>query len=343
MLWEAQNRRRRMFVASAMAKMTYKEAASSGLLMSMERDENVFLMGEGVDGIRGVYGQVLPAFKRFGEHRVVDTPLSENGLTGIAIGAALNGLRPVLIHQRNDFMLLAMDQMFNQAAKLGFASGGKHKIPIAILSFIARKTGEGVQHSQSLQAIFAHFPGVKVGMPATPADAKGMIITAISDDEPVIILEHCLLLDEEGFVPEAYYRAPFGASVVAEGDDVTIVALSVAVKDALKAAEILKEKGVSAEVIDLRWVRPLDIDTIAESAHKTGRLLVVDIGWKEFGVSSEVICAVLERGALDKLKAPPARIGLPGWPCPASKYLVGNYHPSSSDIATRAFRLAANR
>jgi acetoin:2,6-dichlorophenolindophenol oxidoreductase subunit beta len=309
---------------------SYKEAAAEGILQAMEKDSRVFLLGEGVDNITGVYGHVLPAFKKFGERRVIDTPLSENGLTGFAIGAALDGLRPVLIHQRNDFMLLAMDQMMNQAAKLRFVSGGRHKIPLTILSFIARKPGEGAQHSQSLQAIFAHFPGIKVGMPACPLDAKGMIISAIEDDDPVIILEHRSLFDQNDFVPEDCYKTPFWARVASQGKDLTIVAVSAALRDSVEAAKALYEKGVSAEVIDLRWLRPLDIETVIKSVSKTGRLLVVDTGWPMFGVGAEIIASVCERGI--KMIAAPKRISMADSPCPASQYLVENYHPTVQDI-----------
>ncbi|MEK7567167.1 MAG: transketolase C-terminal domain-containing protein [Patescibacteria group bacterium] len=315
----------------ALTRLTYKEAAAEGILQAMEKDSRVFLLGEGVDNITGVYGHVLPAFRKFKEQRVIDTPLSENGLTGFAVGAALDGLRPVLIHQRNDFMLLAMDQMFNQAAKLRFASGGRHKVPLTILSFVARKTGEGVQHSQSLQAVFAHFPGVKVGMPACPEDAKGMICRAIEDDDPVIILEHRSLFDQNDFVPEGYYKTPFSARVVKEGKDLTIVAVSAAVGDTLEAVKIFAERGGSAEVIDLRWIRPLDVETIIKSVSKTGHLLVVDTGWPMFGVGSEVIASVCER-AMDSLIAPPQRISMADSPCPASQYLQSGFHPKVSDI-----------
>ena len=315
----------------ALTRLTYKEAAAEGILQAMEKDSRVFLLGEGVDNIIGVYGHVLPAFRRFKEHRVIDTPLCENGLTGFAIGSALDGMRPVLIHQRNDFMLLAMDQMFNQAAKLRFASGGHHKIPLTILSFVARKPGEGVQHSQSLQAVFAHFPGVKVGMPASPTDAKGMILTAIDDDDPAIILEHRSLFNQNDFVPEGYYKTPFCARVAREGKDLTIVAVSAAVQDALEAADIFAKRGISAEVIDLRWIRPLDIETIIKSVSKTGRLIVVDTGWPMFGVGSEVIASVCER-AMDCLIVPPQRISMADSPCPASQYLVADYHPTVQNI-----------
>ncbi len=313
--------------------ITYKDAVTEALLQAMGKDEKVFLMGEGVDNITGIYGQVLPAYKKFGPSRVIDTPLCENGLTGFAIGAALDGMRPILIHQRNDFMLLAMDQMMNQAAVVRYASGGRHRIPLTILSFVARRPGEGVQHSHSLQSVFAHFPGIKVGMPACAVDAKGMLLSAIFDDDPVIILEHRhpTLYDKKEYVPEKYYETPFESKVVVEGSDITIVTVSIALLNALEARKELNAKFILPEIIDLRWLRPLDISPVIESVKKTNRLLVVDTGWKMYGISSEIIAQVCEQ-AYNYLKCPPRRITIPDAPCPASQYLEPYYHPSAEDI-----------
>ncbi len=313
--------------------ISYKDAAAEALLQAMEKDERVFLMGEGADNINGVGGHVLPAIRKFGPSRVMDTPISENGLTGFAIGAALDGMRPVLLHQRNDFMLLAMDQMMNQAAVLRYASGGYHRIPLTILSFVARRPGEGVQHSHSLQSVFAHFPGIKVGMPATAVDAKGMLLSAIFDDDPVIILEHRhnTLYDKIEYVPEGYYETPFTSNLVVEGSDITIVTVSIALLNALEAQKELNAKGILPEIVDLRWLRPLDISPIIRSVRKTGRLLVVDTGWKMYGISSEIIAQVCEQ-AYNYLECPPRRITIPDAPCPASQFLEPYYHPSTEDI-----------
>lgn len=313
--------------------MTYKNASAEALLMAMEKDKNVFLIGEGVDNITGVFGQVLPAYKKFGSARIIDAPLSENGLTGFCIGVALNGMRPVLIHQRNDFMLLAMDQMFNQAAQLRYASGGRHRIPLTILSFVARRPGEGVTHSHSLQSIFAHFPGIKVGMPATAMDAKGMLLKAIFDDDPVIILEHRHnpLFNGEGAVPTEHYETPFTSRVAFFGRDVTIVTVSITLLDALAASHKLAGDRILPEIIDLRWLRPLDIAPIIKSVKKTGKLLVVDTGWKSCSISSEIVALVSEQ-AHGYLKCPPRRITLPDVPCPASQYLESYYHPNPKMI-----------
>ena len=313
-------------------QLKYKEAASEALVQAMEKDPRVFLMGEGVDNIRGVYGHTLAAYKKFGPERVIDTPLSENGLTGFAIGAALDGLRPVLIHQRDDFMLLTMDQMMNQAAKLRYVSGGQHKVPLVILSFIAKKAGEGVQHTQSLQSVFAHFPGIKVVMPSSPYSIKGAIISAIEDDEPVIVLEHCDLLEQKGLVAEEYYDLSFRSKLFSAEDlgDVTIVAVSAMVNNALTARDELTKQNISADIIDLHSINPLDVDTIASSVKVTGRLVVVDTGWQMCGIGAEIITQLTEQD-INFLK-PPKRINMAPTPCPASHYLLKNYHPSTEKI-----------
>ncbi|MDP3710351.1 MAG: transketolase C-terminal domain-containing protein [bacterium] len=309
-------------------QLTYVQAIADGLVQAME-DPRVLLMGEGVDNITGIYGTILPSFKRFGPQRVIDTPLSENGLTGIAIGAAMDGLRPVLFHQRNDFMLLTMDQLVNNAAKFRYISAGVHKVPLTVVSFIARKPGEGAQHSQSLQSLFAHIPGLKVVMPATPYDAKGLLLSAIADDDPVIVLYHRALFEQKDHVPEELYEIPLGQARVAwVGSDITIVAVSAVLQNALEVAEQL-ENEVSVEVIDLCSIRPLDSRVILESVAKTRRLIVADTGWRSFGVSAEVIALVCENLYLDRK---PQRIALPEVPAPATPYLLKNYHPSTEQI-----------
>lgn len=314
-------------------KLSYVKAIGEGLLQAMVTDDRVFLMGEGVDNITGIYGTILPAYKKFGPDRVIDTPLSENGLTGFAIGAALDGQRPVLFHQRNDFMLLTMDQLVNTAAKLRYVSAGRHRVPMTVVSFIARKPGEGVQHSQSLQALFAYIPGLKVIMPATAYDAKGMLISAIQDDDPVIVLFHRSLFEKESEVPESFYTENFSTQVRVENNTsvITIVTISAVFTEGLQALYVLKEQNVFADLIDLRSIRPLDINPILESVKKTGRLLVVDTGWKSFGVSAEILASVVE-GAYYYLKSTPRRIGMAEMPCPATPYLLDNYHPTTEQI-----------
>lgn len=319
-------------VGSKPRLITYKDAATEALLQAMEKDSRVFIMGEGVDNITGIYGQVLPAYKKFGPSRVIDTPLSENGLTGFAVGAALSGMRPILIHQRNDFMLLTMDQLMNQAAKLRYISGGRNKVPLTILSFVARKAGEGAQHTNSLQSVFAHFPGIKVVMPSDPYSVKGAILAAVEDDDPVIILEHRNLFEESGFVPEGYFTTPFESKILKSGnsDNVTIIAVSVAVVNALEARDELAKKNIFAEVIDLHSINPLDIGTIKTSVDMTGRLVVVDTGWQMCGIGGEIIARLAGKSVY--FKSPPKRINMSYTPCPASQYLLENYHPTTENI-----------
>lgn len=317
--------------------LTYKEAAAEAIRMAMEYDGRVVLMGEGVDNVTGVYSHVLPAFKKFGATRVIDTPISENGITGFAIGVALDGMYPILIHQRNDFMLLAMDQI-SQAAKMKYMSGGRCHVPLTILSFIARKPGEGAQHSQSLQSVFGYFPGIRVGMPATPEDVKGMILSATASEDPTIVLEHRSLFEEISDVPQEYYHTPETARIIRSGIDITVVAMSAALRDAICASDELMRRGISCEVIDPRWIRPLDIEMMISSVAKTHRLLVVDTGWKMFGVASEVIASVAER--FTDWQHPPQRIALPDTPCPASQYLEQSYHPDAPAIVQKVLAMA---
>lgn len=314
-------------------QLSYIEAIAEGLVQAMEENEKVFLMGEGVDNVTGIYGTILPAYRKFGERRVIDTPLCENALTGIACGAAMDGMIPVLFHQRNDFSLLSLDQLVNHIAKIPYVSAGRHKVPFTMVSFVARKVGEGVQHSQSLQALFAHIPGLNVVMPTSPYDAKGLLISAILSDQPTIVLYHRALFDEKEAVPKEFFTLPFGkARILRGGRDITIVATSAAVKDALEAREILEnENGIRAEVIDLRSIKPLDSHAILSSVFRTGRLLVVDTGWEAFGVSAEILALVSER-SLENLKSRPRRVGMAPIPAPASPALLKNYHPTAEKI-----------
>lgn len=313
-------------------RLTYSQAIAEGLVQAMEKDRSVFLMGEGVDNIMGVNGIVLPAFKQFGEKRVIDTPISENGLTGFAIGAAMDGLRPVLFHQRNDFMMLTMDQLVNQATKIPYMSAGKHKVPLTIIAYVSTKAGEGGQHNQSLQALFAHIPGLKVVMPANPIDAKGLLLSAIHDDGPVIVMYHRDFYFDKDDVPKGQYEIPLGKALIKRsGTDATIVCASAVLKAALVAAEELSQQGIDVEVIDLRSIRPLDEQTILASVKKTGRLLVIDTGWLPFGISAEIVALVAEQ-KLQSLKTPPRRIGVADTPAPAAPSLLVDYHPTKEMV-----------
>lgn len=316
-----------------MRELKYSQALDEATCLAMERDPGVFVMGVGVDDPKGIFGTTLGAFKKFGGGRVFDTPLAENGLTGFAIGAAIEGMRPVLVHARNDFLLLTMDQLLNHAAKWKYMCGGKLSVPITVRAIIGRGWGQAAQHSQSLHSLFMHVPGLKLVMPSTPYDAKGLLIAAIEDASPVVVIEHRWLYDRTGVVPEGYYRVPLGeATIVREGTDVTIVAISHMVVEALKAAESLQAEGIDAEIIDPRTLAPLDSAMILASVRKTGRLVVADHAWRSCGAGSEIAAIVAEQ-AFEALKAPIRRVTLPDTPTPCAAPLEKLYYPGPPQIA----------
>jgi acetoin:2,6-dichlorophenolindophenol oxidoreductase subunit beta len=324
-----------------MRKIKYSEALAEGTLAAMEEDPKVFLMGEGIDDPKGAFGTTLPALKKFGATRVFDTPLSENAFTGIGIGAAIEGWPCVMVHMRSEFMLYAMDQIINHAAKWHYMFGGLMSVPIVIRCIVGRGWGQAAQHSQSFHAMYAHVPGLKVILPATPYDAKGLIYSAIRDRNPVICIEHRWLYDKIGEVPEKTYDVPIGrANVVHPGKDVTCVAISHQVYEAITARETLAKEGIDLEVIDLRSVRPIDHDAVLNSVRKTGRLIVADTAIKACGVSAEIAATVAERG-FPFLKAPIARVGLPDAPTPCSPALEEAYYPQAVDIISAARRLVS--
>ncbi|MBW2993638.1 alpha-ketoacid dehydrogenase subunit beta [Candidatus Woesearchaeota archaeon] len=315
-----------------MRNLKYNEAIREAQKQMMELDDSVFIFGEGVDDAGGIFGTSLDLAKYFGEERVFDIPLSENCLTGIGIGAALSGMKPIMVHQRMDFLLLAMDQIINHAAKWRYMLGGEGEIPLVIRSIIGRGWGEACQHTQSLQALFMHVPGLKVIMPSNPYDAKGLLISAIKDRNPVIFIEHKKLRDLEQEVPEEIYEVPIGkGKIVRGGRDVTIVATSLMVQESLAAADELEKEGIKIEIIDPRTLVPLDKDLIIESVKKTGRLIVADTGWITCGFCSEV-SAIIAEDAFDYLKSQIKRIGLKHVPTPSSSILEKEYYPSPEDI-----------
>ncbi len=320
-------------------ELKYYQAIHEALDLCLAKDPSVYLMGLGVPDPKGIFGTTLGLQKKYGEGRVMDMPTAENGMTGIALGSALVGMRPVMVHQRIDFAVLAMEQIVNQAAKWHYMFGGKAKVPMVIRLLIGRGWGQGTQHSQSLQAWFAHIPGLKVVMPATPADAKGLLISAIEDDNPVIYIEHRWLHNVKGPVPTGVSREPIGkARVVREGRDVTLVGVSYMTLEAIRAAEYLAEDGISAEVIDLRSVRPLDRDTLLKSVRKTGRLVMADTGWATAGISAEILALASEH-AFESLKAAPVRLTLPDCPIPSTPGLANECYPHANDLAAAACRM----
>lgn len=313
-------------------QINFAQAILEATQQCMERDPSVYIMGLGVTDPKGVFGTTLGLEKRFGSKRVLDMPVSENGMTGVAIGSALVGMRPILTHQRVDFILLSLDQIINNAAKWHYMFGGKMKIPLVIRVLIGRGWGQGPQHSQSLQSLFAHIPGLKVIMPSNPYDAKGLLISAIEDNNPVIFLEHRWLYGISGYVPQRMYREPlYKAKIVKEGQDITIIASSYMVLEAIRASQMLERDGVEAEIIDLRTIRPLDEECIIKSVSKTGRLIVVDGAWRSFGISAEVIALVTEN-VYSVLKTKPVRITLPDIPTPTSPALIQHYYPRAVNV-----------
>ncbi|MBF0171556.1 MAG: alpha-ketoacid dehydrogenase subunit beta, partial [Nitrospinae bacterium] len=265
--------------------LSYKEALREAHKLMMEKDERVFIMGEGVDDPGGVFGSTIGLCNEFGKDRVMDIPLAENGMTGVAIGAAISGMKPIFVHMRMDFLPICMDQIVNHAAKWYYMTGGKVNVNIVIRSIIGRGWGSAAQHSQALHSLFVHIPGLKVVMPATPYDVKGLLIAALKDGNPVMFVEHRWLYESVGYVPDEIYTVPIGKGVIRKhGGDVTVVAISHMVYEAMKAANELQNLGINIEIIDPRSIKPLDEELIFESVKKTGRLVVADVGCKMAGV-----------------------------------------------------------
>lgn len=320
-------------------ELKFFQAINEAIDLCMAKDPSVYIMGLGVPDPKGIFGSTLGLQQKYGNTRVMDMPASENGMTGVAIGSALVGMRPIMTHQRVDFALLAAEQIVNQAANWHYMFGGQMSVPLVIRIIIGRGWGQGPQHSQSLQAWFAHVPGLKVVMPATPYDAKGLLISSIEDNNPVIFIEHRWLYNIAGHVPEEVYRVPLGqAKVAREGNDMTIAATSYMTLEALRAAEMLAEDGIKAEVIDIRTLRPLDKALILKSVRKTGRLLVADTGWRTGGFSAEIVAQVSEEAYSD-LKSPPRRVALPDCPTPTSPALAKHYYPRAVHIAAIARKM----
>jgi pyruvate/2-oxoglutarate/acetoin dehydrogenase E1 component len=316
-----------------MRKIKYFEALSEGLVQAMERDPNIFVTGISVDYSGGAFGSTLGAIQKFPK-RVFDAPSMENALTGIAIGAAAMGKRPVVYHPRNDFMFLAFDQMINLAAKWKYMyANNAGNMPLVVRAVVGKGWGQGATHSQSTHSLLAHFPGLHVVLPATPADAKGLTMAALQSDSPVVILEHRSLYNMEGDVPEEPYITPIGkANVLRIGKDITIVATSLMVQESLIAATELAKEGVDVEVIDIRSIRPLDEKTVLNSLEKTGYILAVDTSWELCGFSSEIAALAAEKG-FHHLKGPARRMSLANCPAPVSLPLEAAFYPKASNIA----------
>lgn len=319
------------------------QAINEAIDQCMVCDPSVYIMGLGVPDPKGIFGTTSGLQQKHGSNRVMDMPLSENGMTGVAIGSALTGMRPIMVHQRIEFALLAMEQIVNQASNWHYMFGGQMSIPLVIRLIIGRGWGQGPQHSQSLQAWFAHVPGLKVVMPSTPYDAKGLLISSIEDNNPVVFIEHRWLHNITGEVPEEIYRVPIGkCKVVREGTDVTIAATSYMTLEAIHTAKIMAADGINVEVVDIRTLSPLDEATIIKSVRKTGHFIVADTGWKTAGIGAEVVAMVSEK-AFSDLKSPPLRVALPDCPLPATPSLANRYYPRAVHIATTISEMIGHR
>ncbi|MDE0080705.1 MAG: alpha-ketoacid dehydrogenase subunit beta [Caldilineaceae bacterium] len=317
-------------------EITFGEAIREAIAEEMARDQSIFLIGEDVAAAGSVFKVLVGLLDEFGPERVIDSPISEAGIAGIGVGAAITGMRPIVDIMFGDFTTLVMDQLINQAAKTHYMSGGKLKVPMVLRTTLGASRRSAAQHSQSLHALFSHIPGLKVAMPATPYDAKGLMKSAIRDDNPVVIFEDKMLYQEKGPVPEEEYTLPLGqADVKRTGEDITIVATSSMVYVALEAAEKLDSIGISAELIDPRTTNPLDTKALIQSAQKTSRALVLDEGYSQYGVTGE-IASVIADGAFYYLDAPVKRIGAMNVPVPFSPAMEDLTIPNADYVVETA-------
>jgi acetoin:2,6-dichlorophenolindophenol oxidoreductase subunit beta len=327
----------------ATREITFAQAINEALAEEMRRDPRVFVIGEDVAEAGTPFKVLSGLVKEFGKERVIDSPISEAGISGITVGAAMSGMRPVVDIMFGDFITLTMDQMVNQAAKIHYMSGGKLKVPMVMRTTLGATRRSAAQHSQSLHAWFSHIPGLKVVLPSTPYDAKGLLKAAIRDDNPVVLFEDKMMYQLKGPVPEEEYTIPLGvADVKRAGSDITFVATSSMVQVSLSAAEILSAVGISAEVIDVRTTVPLDKKTLIESAKKTTRAIVVDEGYERYGVTAE-IASVIADGAFYYLDAPVKRMGAMDVPVPFSPVLEDQTVPTPEAVAEMAKKLCNKR
>lgn len=319
--------------------LSYVDAIREATDQEMAQDKSVIVFGLDVDDPKAILGTTRGLVEKYGPERVFGTPMSEDAMTGAAIGMALAGLRPIHVHIRMDFLMLAMNQLINVAAKSRYMYGGQVNIPLVVRSMIGKSWGQGAQHSQGLYSFFMHVPGLKVVAPTTPYDAKGCLTYAIRDDNPVMYVEHRLLHFQNGLVPNEPYTVPPGRSrVTTEGDDVTILGISYMQLECLRARRYLESVGINAEVIDPIWLSPLDINTIVTSVRKTGRLCVVDNGWVTCGASSEIAASVVERlQGIREVRI--RRIGFAPVTCPPTPTLEELFYPNARTIASAAYDL----
>jgi pyruvate/2-oxoglutarate/acetoin dehydrogenase E1 component len=317
-----------------MPEITFVESLRMTLKEEMQNDPSLMLIGEDIGRYGGIFGVTKGLLEEFGPHRVRSTPISESAIIGSALGAAMTGIRTVAEIMYVDFTTCAMDQIVNQVAKMRYMSGGKAKIPLVIRTQGGGGRGNAAQHSQSLEALFLHIPGLKIIMPSTPYDARGLLKTAIRDDNPVMFIEHKLLYATKGHIPDGEYLIPFGqADIKRKGKDVTVIAISYMVLKALRAAEQLAKKGIDVEVIDLRTLLPLDLESLLQSIHKTNRAVIVHEGCRRGGIGAEIASNIMEE-AFDFLDAPVQRVGTLDVPIPYSEPLEKAVIPDEEDIMT---------
>jgi pyruvate dehydrogenase E1 component beta subunit len=314
------------------SNITYSDTINATLDFLLGSDDSVMVVGQGVKSPWYVGSTCNGLVDKYGEERVIDTPISENGITGVAVGAAIVGMKPIVVHPRMDFMLYAFDPIINEAANWSYMSGGRSNVPVVFWGIINRGGEQGTQHSQALYSIFAHIPGLKVITPSTPYDVKGLLISAVNDPNPVVFVDDRWLYSIKGDVPSEEYAIPIGKGIVRRaGSGVTIVSFSYAMHQAAKATEILSKDGIDVELIDLRSIKPYDKELLIDSVKKTGRLVIVDESWKTGGFSAE-LSSFISENAFKYLKAPIMRINLPDIPAPASRILEGGYYITVEEI-----------
>jgi pyruvate dehydrogenase E1 component beta subunit len=324
-----------------MRKLTYAQAIREGHAQLLEQDDRVFVIGQGLWSPWYAGSSLEDLDRDFGRNRIVDSPVSENAVTGLAVGAAIAGMRPIVFHPRMDFMLLAVDPIVNQAANWSYLFAGQIGAGITIRAVINRGGEQGAQHSQALHAMFMHVPGLKVVMPSTPYDAKGLLMAAVTDGNPVMYIDDRWLYAEQGHVPCAPYTVRIGdAAIRRPGSDITLIGISWMASEAAKAGEILAREGISAEVIDLRSLKPWDEETVLRSIRKTHRAVVADSGWRTAGAASAIAAEICEQ-AFGDLHAPLARVTLPDAPAPTSRFEEQAYYPGASDIVAAAHKILA--
>jgi len=313
-------------------KLCFSLAINEALHQMMQIDKSVLLIGQGVKSPWYVGNTCKNLVQTFGEERVIDTPVSENSMTGAAVGAAIAGMKAIVVHPRVDFVLYAMDPIINQAANWHYMNGGRASVPVVFWLIINRGGEQAAQHSQALHSLFAHIPGLKVVMPSTAFDAKGLMIAAINDPNPVVFIDDRCLYSQEDIVPENIFEVPIGKGIIRKtGKDITLVSFSYMAIESLKATEQLFKEGIDVEFIDLRSIKPYDEQIIIDSVKKTGRLVIADGSWRTNGISAEISATVFEK-AFSFLKAPVKRVTLPDSPAPAASTLENAYYPTFENI-----------